>query len=91
MPANKLPLRQLIKTLDGKTTSPHGYIGGDIGKVLEDYEKYIVRNFDAIETEKLRFSDETKDQLNCDQKYFYEIIRAVETGLVSERLANSYS
>ena len=37
-----------------------------------------------------RLSDEAKDELSCDQKYLYEIIRAVETGHVFERLANLY-
>ena len=87
--ANELPLRHLIKTLDGKTTGPRGYTG-EIGKQLEECEKYSVCDFDAIETSMPRLSDEAKDELSCDQKYLYEIIRAVETGHVSERLANLY-
>ena len=39
--ANELPLRHLIKTLDGKTTGPSGCTG-DIGKQLEDCEKYPI-------------------------------------------------
>ena len=87
--ANELPLRHLIKTLDGKTTGPSGYTG-EIGKQLEECEKYSVCDFDAIETSMPRLSDEAKDELSCDQKYLFEIIRAVETGHVSERLANLY-
>ena len=79
----------MIKTLDGKTTGPRGYTG-EIGKQLEECEKYSVCDFDAIETSMPRLSDEAKDELSCDQKYLYEIIRAVETGHVSERLANLY-
>ena len=37
-----------------------------------------------------RLSGEAKDELSFDQKYLCEIIRAVETGHVSERLANLY-
>ena len=87
--ANELPLRHLIKTLDGKTTGPRGYTG-EIGKQLEECEKYSVCDFDAMETSMPRWSDEAKDEQSCDQKYLYEIIRAVETGHVSERLANLY-
>ena len=38
----------------------------------------------------LRFSEETKNQLSCDQKYLFEIVRAVETGHVSKQPANLY-
>ena len=65
--ANELPLRYWIKTLDGKATDPHGYTG-DIGKQLEDREKYSVCNFNAIETAMPCLSDETKDQQSCAQK-----------------------
>ena len=85
--ANELPLRHLIKTLDGKTTGPSGYTG-DIGKQLEDCEKYPICDFDAIEANMPRFSEEAKNQLSCNQKYLNEIVSAVETGYVSKRLAN---
>ena len=87
--ANEWPLRHLIKTLDGKTTGPSGYTG-DIGKQLEDCEKYPICDFDAIEANMPRFSEEAKNQLSCDQKYLYEIVSAVETGYASKRLANLY-
>ena len=67
--ANKLPLRRFLKTLDGKTTGSHGE-SEDVGKQLEDCEKYPVRDFDAHETEMPRLSDETNDQLNCDKICF---------------------
>ena len=70
--------------LDGKTTDPHGYTG-DIGRQLENYP---ICDFDAIETEMLHLSDKTKDHLRCDQKYLCKIVKAVETGHVSELLAN---
>ena len=54
--------------LDGKTTGPCGYTG-DIGKQLEECEKYSICDFDAIETKMLHSSDKTKDQLSCGQKH----------------------
>ena len=65
MHANELPLRHLIKTLGGTTTGYRGYTG-DIGKQLEDGEKYFICNFIAIETAMPHLSDETKNQLSCD-------------------------
>ena len=87
--ANELPLGHLIKTLDGKTTGLSRYTG-DIDKQLEDCEKYPICDLDKIEANMPRFSEEAKNQLSCDQKYLYEIVRAVETGYVSKRLANLY-
>ena len=77
--------------LDGKTTNPFEYTGtGDNGKRLEDCEKYPICDFDAIEANMPCFSEEAKHQQSCDQKYFYEIVSAIETGYVSKRLANLY-
>ena len=58
--ANVLPLRHLIKTLDGKTTGHHEYTG-DFVKQLEDCKKYPVRDFDAIET---RMPHPTKQRIS---------------------------
>ena len=76
--ANDLPFRQLVKTLDGKTTGPSEYTE-NIGEQLANCEKHLVCDFDAIDTEMPLLSGEVKNQLSCDQKYLHEIVAAVET------------
>ena len=77
------------KTLDSKTTGSHKYTRY-IGKKLENCEKYPARDFDASETKMSRLSDNTMDQLSCDQKYLCEAVKALKTDYVSVRLANLY-
>ena len=85
--ANELPLRLLIQKLDGKTTGPREYTG-EIGKQLEYCETFPVQKFAAIKKEMPQVSEETKRNLSTDQKYLYDIVKAVETGHVSEKLAD---
>lgn len=81
--ANELPLRHLMKHLDGETSGPTGYTG-DIGRQLETCELQSVAKFKKIPT-KLPQLD--LDILSSDQKYLYEISLAISEGTVSERLA----
>ena len=61
---------------------------GEIGKQLEYCETFPVQKFAAIKTEMPQVSEETKRNLSTDQKYLYNIVVAVETEHVSEKLAN---
>ena len=65
---------------------PWMYTGG-ISKQPKDCEKHPVRDFNAIETEMLRLSDETKDQLSCDQKY--QLYFQATSKLISWKTARS--
>ena len=78
-----------MQKLDGKTTGPNGYTR-NIGKQLEDCEKFPICDFATIKTEMLRVFDEAKDQLGSGQKHLYKIVRAVGIRHISERLTNLY-
>jgi hypothetical protein len=74
-----------MQHLDGETTGPRGYTGV-IGKQLERCEKKPVAKFPVIENDIPTISEEMKQQLSTDQQYLYEIVIAVSTGHVAERL-----
>ena len=84
--ANELPLRHLMKHLDGATSGPCGY-SGEIGKKLETCEILPVIKFQRIEAVlqelDLKF-------LSTDQRYLYEISLAISEGNVSENLASRH-
>lgn len=82
--ANELPLRHLLEELDGKTSGPRGF-RGPIGKQLQKCETLPILPFvsipaclDHIETE----------ELSTDQKYLYEMHKAVSEGVLSRALAS---
>ena len=79
-----MPLRRLIKKIDGETLGPHGF-KGPIGKQLENCELLPVIKFKAIEGENISVD---KDDLSCDQKYLFDIYKAVISGFCSEDLAS---
>jgi hypothetical protein len=81
--ANELPLRHLIGNIDGKTSGPTGFTG-PIGKKLKLCETLPVVNFDPISAT-LDFI--SHQELSTDQKYLYDIHKAITEGHVSEQLA----
>lgn len=84
---NELPLRALIKHLDGATTGPTS-LTGSIGKRLRDCEKLPVVTFDKINFSCSANLDVNAKNLNTDQKYLYDICSAISNGTVSEQLKN---
>ncbi|GBM06419.1 hypothetical protein AVEN_266369-1 [Araneus ventricosus] len=85
---NELPLRHLIKHLDGPTTGPQG-ISGPIGKMLSNCvhlpinETFvqILGNFPINEKN-------VSVNFSTDQKYLKDICLAVASGHCSPTLAN---
>ncbi|KAK0067238.1 hypothetical protein Bpfe_003336 [Biomphalaria pfeifferi] len=81
--ANELPLRHLIKHLDGKTTGPQEF-SGPIGSALLNCELQPVYNFIAISSS---IPDVSLSELSTDQRYLHEMCLSVMTGCCSEELA----
>ena len=81
--ANELPLRNLWKVLDGKSTGPTS-LPGPIGKQLENCERLPVISFIPIHCEDISVDIE---DLSTDQKYLSEMFRAIRLGDVSESLS----
>lgn len=74
--ANELPLRHLIRHLDGNTTGPFTYCG-PIGKLLDLSEQLPIVKFRKIAVD-LPTLD--VDKLSTDQKYLYQICQAISSG-----------
>lgn len=85
---NELPLRALVKALDGPTTGPRGF-SGPIGKELFSCEKKRITNFQKID-----FSCFIEDipgfgtSITADQLYLYDMCKAISNGHIPEKLAN---
>ena len=81
--ANELPLRHLIENLDGKTSGPYGFTG-PIGKQLLSCENNAIVKFEIINAE---VSNIDLNDLSTDQKYLFEIHRAITKGICPPDLA----
>lgn len=84
---NELPLRALIKSLDGTTTGPRSF-SGPIGNRLKNSEQLPIVQFEKINFVCTANLDEISHTLNTDQNYLYNICCAISNGTVSEQLAN---
>lgn len=82
--ANELPLRHLLRYLDGNTTGPSSF-SGPIGKLLESCEQLPVGCFKKIE---VALSKVNLEELSTDQNYLYQIRHAIFTGNCPTNLAN---
>jgi hypothetical protein len=80
---NELPLRALLKTLDGQTRGPYTF-AGPIGSLLHDCEKAAVVDFEAIETDLPQID---ASELSTDQQYLYQICNAIKEGNCTASLA----
>ena len=88
---NELPLRHLMIDLDGPTTSASGFTG-PIGKaIMNATDLPIKTNFKKISIgpDLPLLPDDVVKDLSTDQKYGYEIVKAIRTGILPQRLANS--
>lgn len=81
---NELPLRHLLLHLDGKTTGPKCFSGA-IGSQLQICETMPITEFTVIPT---ILPEITRSDLSTDQKYLYDFMTAISTGVVSSDLAN---
>jgi len=81
---NELPLRHLMKELDGGTSGPE-HFAGLIGKQLVGCELLDIVNFEAVQAPEINID---KKDLSCDQKYLLSMFKAVRSGFVSAHLAS---
>ena len=87
---NELPLRHLIIQLDGPTSSDTGFTG-PLGKALRSVtDMPIKKSFPAIRvgTDLIELDEEILKDLSSDQRYGYEIVKAIRSGVLPSRLAN---
>lgn len=82
--ANELPLRHLMERLDGKTSGPHGFTG-PIGKQLQTCESKAIVKYEIIHA---RVPNVDFEDLSTDQKYLFEIHKAITKGFCPPDLAN---
>ena len=80
---NELPLRHLVKKLDGDTTGPKSFTGS-LGKQLVSCESLPIVDFSAVPSETLCVTTEI---LSTDQLYLLKIFNAVRTGSVDQSLS----
>lgn len=79
---NELPLRHLVIDLDGKTISDNKFLG-PIGKLLSNVTSLKVKDKIPkldVEIELIELDSEIVRSLSHDQKYLYEITRAIKSG-----------
>jgi hypothetical protein len=81
---NELPLRHLFQAVDGKTSGPNGF-SGPIGKALPTCETLDVIKYVPI---RAALPEIDANDLSSDQKYLYDICRAVSSGVFPVELAN---
>ena len=81
---NELPMRHLLLHLDGKTTGPKCF-SGPIGSELQKCETMPIVEFTAIPS---TLTETARNELSTDQKYLYDIMTAISTGVFSSDLAN---
>ena len=86
---NELPLRHLIESLDGKTTSKDGF-SGPIGKMLSRVNTMSQKSsFEAITgTEELiELPEKVVKDMSTDSSLCYQLLVALRTGELRSELA----
>ena len=81
--ANELPLRHLLKYIDGATSGPRAF-SGPLGRQLVSCEKLPVAVFQAVDGELPELNDV---DLSTDQRYLYDMCQAVILGKCSMELS----
>ena len=87
---NELPLRHLVILLDGPTNSNTGFTG-PVCKALNsvtDMPINIKFKPITIGPELIELEDDVVKDLSTDQKYGYNMIKAIRSGILPDRLAN---
>lgn len=80
---NELPLKRLMKTFDGPTSGPDKWTG-PIGSRLKEAETLPIKKFKCIDG---RLPDVDRSSMNWEQKYLYDLVLAIITGVVPVGLA----
>jgi len=83
--ANELPLRHILRNLDGSTRGPNSF-SGPIGLQLANAEKMPMEVFDPIVADEIEF--DSKD-LSNDQTYLLKITNSVSSGVVDQYVLNN--
>ncbi len=83
---NELPLRHLFKHLDGATTGPNTYKGPIGSAIVNDLRFLPVISFKKVSGRVLKLPAHVISGFTGDQKYLYELCRAVQKGIVSPSL-----
>lgn len=84
---NELPLRHLMLHLDGTTTGPTAF-SGTIGKQLQNCQELPVTKFEAKQNNLPTVLQKvTNIDISKDQKYLFEMCRAIEAGELTQKLA----
>ncbi|GBM71590.1 hypothetical protein AVEN_212941-1 [Araneus ventricosus] len=86
--ANELPLRHLIREMDGCTKGPYSYSGA-IGLLLKDCEKTPVVKFDQIDCTLQSLDLKDTKKLSTDQQYLYRICLAIKEGSCSSSVTDN--
>jgi hypothetical protein len=85
--ANELPFRHIFESIYGKTTGPTTFKGVFGAQLKTDVWKLDVVSFKRIEGNVQDIPQDVVKDLSNDQKY-YEMCLAVQSGAISEKLAN---
>ena len=85
---NELPVKRLIKEMDGPTTCANKF-SGEIGKHLTDVETMEINpNFVPIKVDDMPDIPATVvSEFNADFKYLYKIAKVVTTGVIPENFS----
>ncbi|VEN46785.1 unnamed protein product [Callosobruchus maculatus] len=81
---NELPLRHLLLQLDGVTQGPKAF-SGNIGKLLPTCHTLPVAKFQNIEANP--FPDIDRNILSTDQRYLFDMMKAVSLGQCHQDIA----
>ena len=86
---NELPLTHIIKAIDGPTTGEHTF-SGPLGKTIcgEVHLLDVNSEFTTLPVgdPPINLPDSVEKDLSTDQKYFYQIVRMIRTGVGNSRL-----
>ena len=80
---NELPLRHLMKELDGGTSGPENF-AGLVGKRLACCEELDIVDFKAVSATKITIDE---SDLSWDQKYLLSMFNSIRNGSVPTHLA----
>ena len=83
---NELPFRHLFDAFDEKTTGPATF-AGEIGEQFKNkvHQLQLV-TFQAVSCDIPRILSQVVNDLSTDQRYLYEMCKAVSMGKMSEEL-----
>ena len=86
---NELPFRHLFKYCDGGlgTSGPDSFLGPHGKQCKEEVHLWVIVQFEIISTSLEDLDKSVWTDLSRDQKLLYQYVKAIQTGVVSDRLA----